>query len=154
DRPLGLDFNPNGTVLYVANNAGRSISVIDLIQRKETRRVTFEAPQETERPTYLATAKNGLVLFATATPTSSNLGHMYEFDPNTLASNPVRIRSDYAHFGITANTHPKASPDRSVIAALNPDAVAAEVYAYSSATNEFREVAYIDSGTPDFVLDE
>ena len=91
-QPMGLDITPDGTRLYVANAGGNNISVVDLTQRVELRKITVPAGFLNDTPYSIAIAGNGLALFSTTFAGSGFGARMMQL---TLATDAVTQRTDF-----------------------------------------------------------
>jgi hypothetical protein len=131
-QPVGLDLTPDGSLLYVANSGGENISVIDVAQRVELRRLAVpRATSGLDRPFSIAIANNGRALFSTTFDGSGFGARLMEL---LLPTEQFALRSDFHSFGSTTeNTRLRASGDRGAIGVT----VGSDVYRYSAGTNTF-----------------
>ena len=144
-QPMGLDVTPDGTLLYVANSGGNNISVIDLAQRVESKRITVPAP-EPYLPWSIAIMNNGKALF---TLSDSSFGGLREL---TLATDAIVTRTDLPFSTITSKAVIKASHDRST-AGVTSSSSAGSLVMYFALTNSFGLVKRLDSAFYDVSLD-
>lgn len=109
-RPVSLDTSADGRLLYVANSESQSISVVDLEQRREIRKIDVPVSLPTslpDRPLSIARAANGLIFLATAYNTQ---GAFWQFD----ASEKLVQRNPMGRTSRVTVLKPNA--DRSLIA--------------------------------------
>ncbi|MFN2504844.1 MAG: YncE family protein, partial [Acidimicrobiales bacterium] len=138
-RPRGLDLSADGSTLYVANSGVEELSVVDLGQRRETRRITLRSLGHNDRPTSIAVAANGRALLTTE---GWGGGRVLELD---LTSETAFVRRDFGAPGTTGHvTIVKASGDRSHIAIVGGTSEGV-VTLYASATNSFTAVNALDA---------
>jgi YVTN family beta-propeller protein len=150
-QPVGLDVTPDGKLLYVANSGASNISVVDLVQRAEVRRISVPMGFAADRPYSLAVANNGLVLFSTTFAGSGFGARMMQLDG---ATDEVRQRTDFWFSGSTTErTHLSASGDRSAIGIVAGDISSGPVFRYSAATNTFSPEKALQSFVSDVGLD-
>ncbi len=133
--PKGLDFSADGATLYVANAGVYAISVIDVAQRREVRRIPI-APSGDDRPTAIAVAANGTALVRTEGYYGARLLQL------DLASGAVHARTDYV--GATDRTALLASADRSRIA-ITDDSTNGDIHVYDSASDTISAGARSDT---------
>lgn len=130
-RPEGLDLSPDGTTLYVANHGGYDVSVVDVAQRREVRRIAVPPDNPGDRPYAVAAPANGTLLVTTGG--DSTTGRVLQGDP---AGGTLRLRRDNGSFGATlSNTRMKASGDRSRIGIAQWSS--GDFTIYESATDSF-----------------
>jgi DNA-binding beta-propeller fold protein YncE len=130
--PKGLDLRPGTNLLYVANATGGSISVVDLSQHAEVRRIT--SPPSTnlpESPNSIAIANNGLALYATEIH-GSNGGALFQLE---LSTEQVTRRTEYF---VGDTTRLKASRERNVLGIVIGGNSGGQVIRYDAATATFR----------------
>ncbi|MGH9280634.1 MAG: YncE family protein, partial [Acidimicrobiales bacterium] len=130
-HPRGLDLSPDGTTLYVANFGGSDVSVVDLRQRREVRRITVPDLGDLVRPAFIAVANNGTALLMTKKAGSGWTDHMRQID---LATGTVVIREDLGELPITGGTTQFApTADRSRVLV----SVAGMLWSYDAPSNRF-----------------
>jgi YVTN family beta-propeller protein len=144
-QPMGLDVTPDGTLLYVANSGGNNISVIDLAQRVESKRITVPAP-EPYLPWSIAIMNNGKALF---TLSDSSFGGLREL---TLATDAIITRTDLPFSTITSKAVIRASHDRST-AGVTSGSSAGSLVMYFALTDSFGLVKRLDQAFYDVSLD-
>ncbi len=143
-QPMGLDVTPDGTLLYIANSGGNNISVIDLAQRIELRRITVPSP-EPYLPWSIAIANNGKALFSLSENTAGGLKEL------TLATDAIATRTDTPGFG-TGRAALKASRDRGTIGVTSSSS-AGHLNMYFALTDSFGLVKRLDQAFFDVSLD-
>lgn len=117
--PAGLDLSPDQATLYVADAQSNDISVVDVAQRREVRRIALPPAPNGGQPLSIAVAANGtaLVTRTAAVGTSEGVPTL-SID---LADNSVRERRDWEYSSSAADrSMVKASGDRSRIAMARP----------------------------------
>lgn len=116
-RPHGLDLSPDGRTLYVADSGAEEISIVDLAQRREVRRITVPSLGSNDRPYAIAVGGAGRALVTTTSAGSGYGAHLLQVD---LATGTVSPRLDFGTRPgvITGDAHVEASGDRSRIAVL------------------------------------
>jgi YVTN family beta-propeller protein len=134
--PVGLDLTPDGSLLYVANSGGNNISVVDLAQRVELRKITIpSSTTANDTPYSIAIASNGLALFSTTFSGSGFGARMMQLN---LATDQVAQRTDFYFFGSTTErTLLNASGDRTVVGIVAGDISSGPVFRYGAGTNTF-----------------
>ena len=133
--PRGMDFTPDGALLYVANSGEHTVSVVDVSTRTELRKISipFDSFQN-DRPVWIAIGNNGVALLNTQTGSG---GRMMEL---RLATDVASLRTDFGPQGGNAfQGRLKASGDRSSISVVNTRDSGGNVYVYDAATDEFEE---------------
>ena len=134
-QPAGFDITPDGSRMYVANSGGNNISVVDLAQRKELKKIPVPAGFSNDTPLSLAITNNGRALFTTTFAGSGFGARMMQLDLTTEA---VSQRTDFWLSGTTTEaTFLSPSTDRSRIAIVAGDISSGPVFVYTSATNAF-----------------
>ena len=141
--PVGLDFAPDSNLLYVCNSGGNNLSVVDVVQRVELRKITTPAGFSNEKPVSVAIANNGHALIGT------NTSGPYLLDL-VLATNQVTERIDSYTGG---RKRVVASGDRSVIGIVAGDTSAGPVFKYTAATGTFGPWNELDTTVADVSLD-
>ena len=137
DRPMGLDLSPDGTLLYVANRGGASISVVDVATRAERRRFAAPNTAETEGPYSIAVLTNGKAVLTTTTSTGNQDGRMYTVD---LAREAATFRTDFRGTGLTApRTVVRPSGDRRSASIVTGGVFPAAVFRYLTGTDTFTD---------------
>jgi YVTN family beta-propeller protein len=111
-QPRGLDLSADGKTLYVANSGGEDVSVVDLAQRREVRRITMPQFSFATRPFSIAVAKNGQALVTT---TQARSADVVQID---VVDGTVTVGVGTALIGDQARLEP--SGDRSRVAILEP----------------------------------
>lgn len=132
-RPHGLDLTSDGRTLYVADSGAEEISVVDLLQRREVRRITAPSLGSNDRPYSIAVGDRGRALVTT---TGTGYGaHLLHLD---LESETVAPRLDFGirPGSITGNAHVRASGDRSRIAVVE-EVSSGPVHMYDTASDSF-----------------
>ena len=134
-RPQGLDLSPDGRTLYVADSGAEEISVVDVAQRREVRRITAPSLGSNDRPYSIAVGGEGLALFTTTSAGSGYGAHLLELD---LATGTVTPRLDFGTRPavITGDAHVRASGDRSRIA-LAEQLSSGPIHIYDAASDSF-----------------
>jgi YVTN family beta-propeller protein len=134
-RPRGIDLSPDGSTLYVANSGAQEISVVDVAQRRELRRITVPSG-DADRPFSIAVGDHGIALFSATSGGFGYSGRLYELD---LVDETVSSRSDFGHFGGTTvkETLVRASGDRSKIAVAHTNSTGGEMSLYTAASDTF-----------------
>ena len=134
-QPVGLDITPDGTRMYVANSGGNNISVVDLTQKIELRKITFPSGFSNDTAYSIAIANNGRALFSTTFAGSGFGARMMELD---LTTDAVMQRTDFFFSGTTTErTQLAASGDRSTIGIVAGDISSGPVFKYTASTNTF-----------------
>lgn len=133
--PAGIDFSPDGATLYVANSGGNNISVVDVSQGTETRKIPVAAGFSNDRPFSIGVASTGIALFTTTFNGSGFGGRMLQYDP---ATDKVTQRTDFWINGTnTESTFVSASSDRSAIGIVAGDISSGPVFRYDATANTF-----------------
>ncbi|HEX3394609.1 MAG TPA: hypothetical protein VHS52_08780, partial [Acidimicrobiales bacterium] len=113
--PAGLDLSPDEATLYVADAQSNDISVVDVAQRRQVRRIALPPAPNGGQPLSIAVAANG-----TALVTRTASGGTSEGVPTLsidLANGTVRERRDWDYTSSAGDRSVvKASGDRSRIA--------------------------------------
>ena len=146
-QPMGLDITPDGTLLYVANSGGNNISVLNLVQRVELRRITIPSVNNQFSPWAIAIANNGKALVSTS---NNGSGGVRELD---LATDQIASRADFPSSGITDRLQVKASQDRGTIAFAAGNISSGPVTLYRASTNTFSGVKRLSAFITDLSLD-
>ena len=151
-QPAGFDITPDGRYMYVANSGGNNLSVVDLVQRVELRKITVPPPQFfNDTPYSIAIASNGLALFSTTFSGSGFGARMMQLN---LATDQITARTDFYSSGRTTEaTQLSASGDRSVIGIVAGDISSGPVFRYSAATNTFSPEKQLSAFISDVSLD-
>jgi hypothetical protein len=150
-QPVGLDITPDGTLMYVANAGGNNISVVDLAQRVELRKINILSGFLNDTPYSIAIASNGLALFSTTFAGSGFGARMMQLD---LATEQVTQRTDFWFSGATTErTHLSHSGDRSTIGIVAGDISSGPVFKYSVSTNTFSPEKALNAFISDVSLD-
>ena len=137
-KPAGMDFRPRTNLLYVANSAGSSISVVDVVKRLEARRISTPSPWLTESPFSIAFPDGGFALFSTRYDGSTG-GRMMQLN---LATEESTVRSDFQVGFNERASHPtrlKASGDRRAVAIAQGGDSGGLVARYDATTNTFAQ---------------
>jgi len=144
-QPAGFDITADGSRLYVANSGGHDISVVDLLLRREIKRIVVPANPSNlfnDSPFSIAIADNGLALFSTTFASTGFVARMMQLN---LTTEVPSQRLDFYFFGTTTEaTYVATSGDRTAIAIVVGDSSFGPVFVYRSATNSFskeRDVA-------------
>jgi YVTN family beta-propeller protein len=134
-QPSGLDFGPDNRLLYVANSGGDNVSVVDLQQRVELRKITVPDPSGWgDYPYSIAVAKNGLALLSMGFDGSGYGGRMMQVNLTTEQS---ARRTDFSSSGLTGpKTRLRASGDRRTIGIVE-SAGGGSIFRYASDSNAF-----------------
>lgn len=127
--PRGLDFSADGSILYVANAGANAISVIDVAQRRELRRIPF--PSWGDRPWAIAVAANGTALVTSHSDNGAG-GRVLQL---ALATETWVVRT-LPNATTDNQTRLEPSADRSRIA-LMPYSTRGTISLYRSSTNDF-----------------
>jgi len=137
--------------MYVANYGSYDLSVVDLANNVEVRRIAVPPrPIHPDGPFSIAIANNGKALFSTTFAGSGFGARMMELD---LSTDAVTHRMDFWSNGSTTErTFLDASGDRSKIGIVVGDASTGPVLAYTAATNSFSRVSYLDYSLYDIAL--
>jgi len=151
-QPAGLDFTPDGSLLYVANSGGSNISVVDVAQRVELRKINVPASTSNDKPFSIAIANNGLALFSTTFPGSGFGGRMMQL---VLETDAVSARTDFGTFGgaTTQTTRLAASGDRGAIGIVIGSSSNGPVVRYVASTNTFSPQKSLGTTVSDVALD-
>ncbi|HET7721759.1 MAG TPA: beta-propeller fold lactonase family protein, partial [Acidimicrobiales bacterium] len=143
--PMGLDFSPDGSLLYVANRGSSFVSVVDLGTRTEVRRYPIPSGFASDTPYSIAVLANGKALLTTTFWGYGFGSYMLEID---LATGVVVPRSDFFHEGRTTEyTSVRASGDRRSAVVVVGDLSSGPVFRYDTATNTFTEEVNTDTFT-------
>jgi len=130
-EPHALDLSADGRTLYVANVESHDVSVVDLVARREVRRIALPAG----RPTSIAVANNGTALVTRWSNSSATGAPLLQVD---LAAGTVRERSDRFSWTVSAKpSNVKASRDRTRIAVAVGVGESGRVAFYDAATDTF-----------------
>jgi YVTN family beta-propeller protein len=136
--PSTFDFTADGNTIYVANRGGENLSIVDLAQRAETRKLTIPAqtsPFNDDTPHSIAMANNGLAIFATTWEGSGSGARMMALN---LATDQMVNRTDFDNSGrTTQSTRLGASGDRSAIGIAVGGISSGPVFLYQAGTNTF-----------------
>ena len=135
--PKGMDFTPDGTLLYVANNGEHTISVVNLATRTELRKISipFDTNND-DRPASIAIGNNGRALITTeGCCTSGFNGSVMQL---VLATDVASRRTDYGTVnGLTSRGRLVPSGDRSRIIVFETGSSGGDTTVYNAATNLF-----------------
>ena len=143
-RPAGFDFDPTGSVAYIANFHSASISIIDLESRTETSRIFVG---DERHPNFIAVANSGLVLFST----SHHQDTIMQMDP--ARDYEVRVRDDYP-WPYGRLTYLNASGDRSAIGIAVRRSLPALVSRYDAAYDTFVAREHLNISATGMALDK
>ena len=153
-RPRGLDLSADGTLLYVADSGAEEISVVDLSQRREVRRISITSGSryDYDQPYSIAVGDHGIALVTTTIDLSSGGERMLQVD---LAEESVRVRSDFGSLPgrVAGRTVVRATGDRSRIAVLE-GVSNGPLRWYTAATDSFGPVATLDGGFSYLAVDQ
>jgi YVTN family beta-propeller protein len=150
-KPIGLDITPDGTRMYVANSGGNNVSVVDLAQRLELRKISFAPGHSSDTAYSIAIASNGRAFFSTTFSGSGFGGRMMQLD---LATEQVTQRTDFWFSGSTTEvTQLAASGDRNVIGVVAGDISSGPVFRYTAGTDTFSPERDLDAFVSSVSLD-
>jgi len=140
-QPTSIDLSPDGNTLYVADSGAEEISVVDLVLRREVRRITVTSSADrADRPESIAVAANGTALLTTRPLAPEwRSGRLLRIDLLTGAS---RQRDDYPDADSTAGWRAQslaASADGGRIAATPGTPGGGDVFVYVAATDSFTQ---------------
>lgn len=141
-RPTGLDITADGTKLYVANETGNNISVIDVAIRHELRRIALLPSLNPPYPNSVAILANGQVVVGSSSQTSRPM----VIDPVTDAI--TQPWDDVVFTGDSGSL--EASRDRTRIVFLRTFGGLAEINIYTLGTNTW--IAQLVDGESHFVV--
>ncbi len=141
-RPQALDLTADGSLLYVALGGAEEVSVVDVAERRELRRITVPSVLSNDRPTSIAVASSGIALLVTSSSGSGFGGHIHQID---LATETPSLRRDFdAFFGTIDNrTVIEASGDRSRVLAVASHS-GGSVHMYQSDSDSFGPEVSLD----------
>ena len=146
--PVGLDLRPGTTLLYVANTGGNNMSVVDVAQRREVRRIIMPTERfNTDRPYSVAIANNGLALVSTTYGNTTG-GRLMQLH---LDSDVMVARGD-AGFA-TEDTRLRASGSRNAIAVAIGNRWPGSVLRYDAASNAFSPAKRLDTDILEMTTD-
>jgi hypothetical protein len=151
-QPMGLDFGPGNRLLYVANSGGSNISVVDLQQRVELRKISVPASWNNDRPNAIAIGARGLALFSTTFRGSGFGGRMMQLN---LDTEQVAHRTDFYSSGrTTENTWLRASGDRHTIGIALGASSQGSVHSYKAGSNTFSAPKTLANASFEISLDD
>ena len=148
--PVGLDVTPAGNLLYVANSGEHTVSVIDLAQRGELRKINVPFDSfDDDKPTRIAIGSAGKAIIVSFGCCG---GRIYGL---TLASDVVTARTDYRTVGAitSTNTRLAASGDRSAIVLTEGGDSAGRTHVYRSQADAFDPVFEVSDALNDVSVD-
>ena len=151
-QPVGIDLTPDGLLMYVANSGGENISVVDVAQRVELRKISVPPKQfGSDKPYSIAIANNGRAIFST---TFSGSGFGARMMDLVLATDQVSHRTDfYVSGSTTERTHLSASGDRSVVGIVAGNISSGPVFLYRATANTFTPEKQLSSFISDVSVD-
>lgn len=133
-RPWGLDLSADGRTLYVATAGAEAISVVDVAQRREVRRIPVPSTGHNDRPWNIAVGDRGVALITTTSSGGGAAGRIVQLD---LPTGTSRARPDFSVHGTTGvESVLEASGDRSRIAVVERHSGGA-VWMYRTAEDSF-----------------
>lgn len=140
-QPTSLDLSADGLTLYVVNSGADDVSVVDVVQRREVRRITVPGRNVSDGPGRLvsiAVAGNGKALLAAQEIPTERILPLLEIDVLTGA---VRSRLDVPGPAL----HMRSSGDHRRIG-LVPGRHLDPVFAYDEATDSFTRGKLVSGG--------
>ena len=147
-QPTEIDITADRSTLVVVNSGADDLSVVDLVARREVRRIPI--PGAASRPAKvvsLAVAGSGTALVVTQAPQSSLADRLLQVD---LATGTVRERTDFPALSLApSGDHSRivAAPDVRVPGAMRVYSAATDTFGPSRPTNlEFDEIALDRTG--------
>lgn len=137
-QPWGLDLSADGKTLYVADSGAAEISVVDLVQHKEVRRITVPPNGIDDRPEHIAVGDQGIALVTTTTSGGGIAGRVVSVN---LATGVTTLRTDSPPYQGSVGPHAlvEASGDRTRIEVFEDDSGGA-IWTYMTATDSFGPV--------------
>ena len=135
--PVGLDFSPDGTRLYVANSGDSTMSVIDVANRTVLRTITIPAGPSNDRPYWVAGGSDGGLLVTTAFGGGGSNARILWVDPATDTITPVSSTTD--------RTHVAASRDRAKVLVVTNQTASGDVFSFDVATHTLSAVKNLNS---------
>jgi len=147
-QPTTLVLSADGSTLYVGDDGGEQISVVNVAQRVETSRITAVANQfEVPLVSSIAVANNGEALVSTADPEYGTASPLFEVNLQTGVTRQV---SDPNEQGVgTPGAVLAASGDGSEIA-INQ--WLGEIALYHAATDSFSPIQIFPNGNGDMAM--
>lgn len=143
-KPYGLDLTPNGTALYVANSGDSNISVVDVGQRKELRKIIVP-PQDghPDTPFSIAITNKGRALFTTTQFCCTGYGgRMMALN---LATDALTHRAEfYINNSIDTQTFLEVSGDRNKVGIIFTGEGPGSVFMYFAEDDTFSDRNRID----------
>ena len=138
--PMGMDVTSSGTLMYVANTGEHTVSVVDLTQRTELRKISI--PFKVNLPDFpyqiAITVLNNALITTTVPGCSGKCGQVFELN---LSTDGVMARTDYDPVFESADTSSRtrlrASGDRLRIVLVEGGSSAGAVHVYNSLSNAF-----------------
>jgi hypothetical protein len=144
--PVGLDLRPGTNLLYVANSGGNNISVVDIAQGIELRKIITPTQDfNTDCPFFIAIANNGLALVSTDSIGSTG-GSVIQLDLNTEVA---ALRPDRPFILGFDGIRLRAAADRSAIAIALTSLSPSSVFRYSAVSNTFGAERRLDNSVSD-----
>ena len=146
--PSGFDITPDGQTMYVANGGGNNLSLVDLRQRVEVRKiplapVLFNGVPENITGAFVAFAADGTALVTTRLWCCSSTG----LQQLVLATDAMSLRSDFPPAGTPGPL--RASGDRNTLVNIGASISSGPVIVYRVPLGVFSAAATLQ----DFIYD-
>ena len=135
--PIGVDFSPDGTQLYVANSGDNTVSVVDVATRAQLRTITIPAGPSHDHPYWIATGSDGGLLVTTAFGGGGSNANMVWVDPATDTVTPIASTTD--------RTHVAASRDRTKMLVVTNQTASGDTFSFDVATHTLSPVKNLNS---------
>ncbi len=135
--PIGLDFSPDGTQLYVANSGDNTVSVVDVPNRVALRTIAIPAGPSHDHPYWVATGSDGGVFLTTAFGGGGSNANMLRVDPATDTVTPIASTTDRAHVA--------ASRDRTKMLVVTNQTASGDSFSFDVATHTLSAVKTLNS---------
>ena len=127
--PSGFDITPDGQTMYVANGGGNNVSLVDLRQRVEVRKiplapVLFIGVPENITGAFVAIAADGTALVTTRSWCCSSTG----IQQLVLATDAMTLRNDFPSAGTPGPL--RASSDRNTLVNIGANSSSGPIVIY------------------------
>ena len=135
--PIGIDFSPDGTQLYVANSGDSTVSVVDVAIRAQLRTITIPAGASRDHPYWVAAGSDGGLFVTTAFGGGGSNAKMVWVDPVTDTVTPIASTTD--------RTHVAASRDRTKMLVVTNQTASGDTFSFDVATHTLSPVKNLNS---------
>src|SRR5262249_3591697 len=142
-------ITPDGSTMYVANSGGNNISVVDLRQRAEVRKIWLSNVKgDNNIATSVAVAGNGKVLVATREFCCTGPSDIQTIAPGF---DPMSRFTEIAFRFISGVL--RASDDRSTVSVISTHDSSGQIFLYRSNSDSFTDYLYLQVSLRDVAID-